>query len=510
VPVAVAVTALAAAPAWAQGAASWPQFQGGPDHPASVADGVAPPYREAWRFDPGLTGRFGVSAPVIEGDVAVTVAPRAVYAVDLTTGEQAWELPRAYGPTSMPAIATAGDAPALIYTEGYGSNPPDEAFPSASPGASASPSTTSSPSPGASEGGEGSVDSHVVAVDMETHTPIWDTPVQLDAVTRTGVTIDGDTAYVGDEGATVTAIDTATGEVRWTYDAPGPVSTTIAAGEGTVVLSTQPRPSRPAFVVALHAEDGSEAWRFQPTTLPFITTVPTIADGVVYVGIGTQSGATAYALTMEEGGERWATAVNSSFTPFVSLVPAGDEVLAVDAFGQAYAFDATTGDRRWNFALNAVSVRTVPVLSGTALLVTTVRGSLVAIDVDRNELVARTWAQGPQGYLGAMAVTSDLVVAVKGGHHPGLVAFEHDPDAALLAEPSPTVLVVGTMVANFAVAAIPLLLILGLGGRWLIGRMGPAFADDGPDEMDLEDDTDADTDAEDDDAEDDDAEDDDA
>jgi hypothetical protein len=178
--------------------------------------------------------------------------------------------------------------------------------------------------------------------------------------------------------------------------------------------------------------------------------------------------------------------VNSPFTPFVSMVPAGDAVLGVDYFGQAYAFDAATGARRWDFALNAVSVRSVPVLSGSALLVTTVRGSLATIDVERRELVARTWAEGPQGYLGAMALTRDLVIVVKGGHHPGLVAFEHDPDAALLAEPSPTVLVAGTMVKDFAVAAIPLLLILGLGGRWLLGRMGPAFADEAPGELDLD------------------------
>jgi hypothetical protein len=123
------------------------------------------------------------------------------------------------------------------------------------------------------------------------------------------------------------------------------------------------------------------------------------------------------------------------------------------------------------------------------LLVTTTLGSLVAIDTETHDLVARSAGDGPQGYLGAMAVTSDLVVAVEGGHHPGLVAFEHDPDAALLAEPSPTVLVPGTMLANFAIAAVPMLVIFALAGRWLLGRLGPAFADDDvaePDDADLE------------------------
>ena len=479
---AVLLAALSAAPVWAQSAASWPQFQGGPDHPGSVPDGVAPPYRQAWRFDPGLAGRFGVSAPVLQGDLAVTVGPTAVYGVDLATGEAAWQLTRAYGPVAVPAIAPAGEGSALIYTEGYGPNPPSEAFASPSPSGSAG-SATSAPStpvttPGASEGGNIPFDSRVIAVDLTTREPLWDAPVDLQAVSRTGVTVDGDTAYVGEDDGIVTAIDTATGEVRWTYDAPGPVSTTIAAGQGTVVLSTQPRSKEPAVVVALHATDGSEAWRFQPTTLPFIATVPSIADGVVYMGFSDRSGSRARALSLDDGTELWATPVASQFAPFTAMVPTADVVYGVDFYGQAHAFDTATGDETWDFAINSFVVRTVPVLSGSRLLVTTTLGSLVAIDTETHDLVARSTGDGPQGYLGAMAVTPDLVVAVKGGHHPGLVAFEHDPDVALLAQPSPTVLVPGTMLANFAITAVPMLVIFALAGRWLLGRLGPAFADD--------------------------------
>ena len=39
----VLVAAMSAAPAWAQAAASWAQFQGGPDHPGSVAFTLLPP-----------------------------------------------------------------------------------------------------------------------------------------------------------------------------------------------------------------------------------------------------------------------------------------------------------------------------------------------------------------------------------------------------------------------------------------------------------------------------------
>ena len=100
--------------------------------------------------------------------------------------------------------------------------------------------------------------------------------------------------------------------------------------------------------------------------------------------------------------------------------------------------------------------------------------------------MARATADGPQGYLGAMALTGELVVAVEGGHHPGLVAFAHDPETSLFAEPSPTVLVPGRMLVNFAITALPLLVLLGLAGGWLLDRLGPAFADD--DGLDADDD----------------------
>src|SRR4051794_12236958 len=84
---AVLFSGSAIAQAWGQSDAGWAQFQGDGAHVGAGSDGAAPPYREAWRFDPGLSGRFGVSAAVVAGDVAVAVAPRAVYGVDLATGE---------------------------------------------------------------------------------------------------------------------------------------------------------------------------------------------------------------------------------------------------------------------------------------------------------------------------------------------------------------------------------------------------------------------------------------
>ena len=89
---------------------------------------------------------------------------------------------------------------------------------------------------------------------------LWDAPVQLDAVSRTGVTVDGDTAYLGDNTGTVVAIDVATGAVRWTADAGGFLTTALAVSDGSVVATVQGDRTSRSHVVAFDATDGSRSW----------------------------------------------------------------------------------------------------------------------------------------------------------------------------------------------------------------------------------------------------------
>ncbi len=476
---ALVVTIAGWAPAAAQSSGGWSQLQGDAAHSGQAAAAAAPPYREVWRFDPGLTGRFGVSPAVIAGSLAVTVGPRAVYAVDLTTGDLAWELPRAYGPSSAPAISTGDAGDVLVYTEGYGPNPPQEAFASATPSASAEPTASATPSPDGEAAEDGTqTDSRVVAVDVETREPVWDASVDLPAVSRTGVTVDDGVAYVGDDDGTVTAIDVATGDVAWTFDAPGPVVSSLAAADGTVVFSAQPTDDEQGAIIALDAADGSESWRFAQSG-PVLASIPAIAGDTVYLAVATLASNSVRALALADGSERWNRPVSAQVSPVTVPVVAGEVVYMVDFSGQAHALSTATGEETWDFAINTVVFRAGPVLAGTSLLVPTNRGSLLAIDTTSHDLVATATAAGPQGHLGALTVTPDVVVAVKGGHAPGLVAFEHDPDAALTAEPSPTVLRPGAMLGSFALAALPMLVLLALAGRWLNGRLGPAFAETG-------------------------------
>ena len=82
------------------------------------------------------------------------------------------------------------------------------------------------------------------------------------------------------------------------------------------------------------------------------------------------------------------------------------------------------------------------------------------------------------GLLRTLALTSQVVVGVRGGAESGLVGFAHDPDGTLVSLVSPTELDLSKLLLAFAAAAVPLTLLSILGGRWLVARMGPAFLDD--------------------------------
>jgi hypothetical protein len=79
--------------------------------------------------------------------------------------------------------------------------------------------------------------------------------------------------------------------------------------------------------------------------------------------------------------------------------------------------------------------------------------------------------------VGTIALSSDAVIAVKGGRDAGLIAFEHDPGGALVDIPSPTQLDGGTTLTRWALAAVIVFAVAFLPGIWATRRFG-VVADD--------------------------------
>jgi outer membrane protein assembly factor BamB len=465
---------LVLAAASAQTAPGWTQALGDPSHSGYLADAAQPPYRESWHLDvplAGPSGDFGLSQPVSDGSSAIAVGPTQIVAADLGTGAQSWTVQRDYGPPVSPAIAATANRRILIYTEGFGDSPPGSgATPSASPSAVAS--------------GGGSFDSHVAAIDLDTRKPVWDSPLQLEAVSRTGVAVDGDTAFLGDNRGNVYAVAVATGELRWKVDVGGFLTTPPAVSDGLVIVTVQGDRSTRAHLVALHGSDGSSAWDDEIQGGAIFASSPAVGDGQVVAGFSDQ---TVRAFDLTDGTERWSARLNSPlfFTGAPMLTP--DAVLVVDTFGQVYRLDPGTGDRVWDFAVNEAVTRSPGVVAGGSVLVPTSSGRLAAIDLESGSLVWQS--ERGTGLLRSLALTPQVVVAVRGGAEPGLVGFVEDPEGTLVSLVSPTELDLSKLLLAFLAAGVPLTLLSIMAGRWLKVRMGPAFLDDEDGVLDLADDS---------------------
>jgi outer membrane protein assembly factor BamB len=316
-----------------------------------------------------------------------------------------------------------------------------------------------------------------IAVD-DPNDELW--RVALEDESRTGVTVDGDVAYVGDDGGTVTAVSVSDGEVLWSrgLDADGPcavaagvVDAPLAASDGLVVAVARDAEEGRVAVSAYEESDGACRWRVGTQLGSTAISAPAVAGGRAVVGFADR---VVRALDQQGGAEVWNELVVSIFLPVGAPAFGADHLFVADVGGGLYRLDPDTGERIWDFQLNERVLRSSPVLSGDAVLAGLADGRLVAIDVESGHLV---WeSEATQGLVGTIALSDDVVVAVKGGREAGLIAFEHDPAGALLDEPSPAELDPAITLARLAIASAITLVVVLVPGILARRRFGDAFA----------------------------------
>src|ERR687897_240753 len=311
---AVVASVLAAASAFAQtsGGPEWPQFQGGPEHRGVSESAPAPPYRTRWTF-PSPDGS-GVSGAVIVDGLAISVGRESVYAVDVATGELAWDVARTDGPVSSPAIVS-GRRLTLLYVDG---------------GASTTPSPTpadGSPSPSPDDEAE-AAGASLVAIGLEDQREVWRVPPRAES--RSGVTVDGDVAYVGDQDGTVYAVDVADGMVRWTSEMPGRIDISIAASDGRAVAISRNDDSRRIVVAAHDADDGERLWQITPQLSATAASSAALTEDALIIGLADRL---VRAFGVEDGEERWSSLALQLFSPLTAPAVGGDAVYVADIGG---------------------------------------------------------------------------------------------------------------------------------------------------------------------------------
>jgi outer membrane protein assembly factor BamB len=474
---AVIVAPLLGGVALAQEETTWSQYQGGPAHEGYAPGGPEPPFRVRWTL-PAPAG-VSLSAAVVAGNVAISVGEEAVYGVDIGTGEVTWQIPRDGGPLSVPAVATdTGGRHVLVYVEGPAaatSSTPSSSV-SASPTATPTETTTASPSVSSCPAGDREGFSTVVAVRLRDRTELWRTP--LECVSRSGVAIDDDDGvFVGDQAGNVYALSLVDGSVTWTEQVGGRADTSIAVADGNAFVVARDADTPRVVLAAFDAATGERAW--SPLSLQVSSTAgsaPTAGGGSLFLGSADRR---VRALDAASGDERWNALVLSVFSPATALAYDGRSVFAADVAGGLYRLDAAEGTRLWSFHLNETVLRSAPVVSGSYALLGLGNGGMVAVDVESGHLAWR--GRVTPGLIGSFALSSDAVIAVKGGREAGLVAFEHDPDGTLLDEPSPTQFEAGTSLSRWAIAAVLVFGIafaLGLAASRRFGRAPQQASDD--------------------------------
>ncbi len=120
----------------------------------------------------------------------------------------------------------------------------------------------------------------VYGLNRTTGTPSWS------RYARAGVSspaLDGDTLFVGGGAfggdGVLTAMDVASGSVRWTFATNGPIQSSPTVAGGIVYFATNVASGR---IYAVNATTGQLAWSYTPSPAQFIFGSPVVADGRLF------------------------------------------------------------------------------------------------------------------------------------------------------------------------------------------------------------------------------------
>ncbi|MEV0909174.1 caspase, EACC1-associated type [Streptomyces hokutonensis] len=205
-------------------------------------------------------------------------------------------------------------------------------------------------------------------------TELWS--FQTDNCVRSTPTVVDGVVYVGGDGGSLHAVDTATGERRWSraLDA-GPVRSTPAV-RGDLVYATARR-----ILFATDTGTGQGRWDFGERRADVSATVGVVADRVCVANSGT-----VFVLDAETGTKHWGYAVG--MTPHRWVVMDGPVAIVGNTGNHVYAVDAYSQRRKWGTRVADSPVSGAPALSDGILYVGNQRGEVHALETSYGQ---RKW-----------------------------------------------------------------------------------------------------------------------
>ena len=392
---------------------AWPMAGGDAAHAAS-AGGPPPPYAVAWRTAIGMGGP--AAGPVLDGGTLVVVASRGIVALDAGTGAVRWQQARSAGSPSMPAIVDG----LAVHAAGEGE------------------------------------DTVLVARRLDDGAVEWETPMTVSVTAP--VTAAGDLVLAGTEGGGLRALDSASGEERWSLDLRGAIEAAPAVAAGVAVVTAFDSSAAEGVVAAVRLSGPGAHGPLWRTTFPGRPGAPSMAGDAVHLVTGQGR---VVALDLETGDERWSDVGRDLAGPRQVPAARADLLVVADAT-HVSGRDPTPGEERWNHPL--VDRRPLPTARAETLLSSSpaVVGEAVVVGGAGGRLVALRASDGHRVWttslgdapLSAVAAAGDHMYVATIGPRGEVVALGHDPGGRLVDVPSPTTLFPLRALTAFAIAAL--------------------------------------------------------
>jgi eukaryotic-like serine/threonine-protein kinase len=256
----------------------------------------------------------------------------------------------------------------------------------------------------------------VIAVDVVAEELLWSFPDEPNPTLQfyAEPSVNDGRVILGDYGASggffspnvkvgIYALDESEGniEAEWTQQeaANDRIVAAPVQAEGLVFVGTADN-----FVLALDADTGEEAWRFEVEHS--IWSTPSYEDGTLYVGSLDKH---IYALDAQSGDLLWEQSLAGSVSGQVAV---GDELLYVGSFDkQLHALNKTTGNVEWEAPEGGTAdwVWASPALADNVVFFSDKRGNVYAVDAESGRAI---WDAQIAGQVVASPVVSDGIVFI--------------------------------------------------------------------------------------------------
>ena len=189
------------------------------------------------------------------------------------------------------------------------------------------------------------------------------------------------TVYIGSQDDSLYALNAATGEVQWEYDAGGGIGAGATAADGAIVTA-----DLDGRLHAVDAETGARMW----TTAPSSEIWSRVSANENAAFAANKDGAI-LAFSLEDGSPLWTYEVGD--VVYSGAIAVGNSVLTTSHDDWVYSIDAQTGELKWKTEMNSGSNST-PIFANGLVVVGSWDERLYAIDAVAGANVWNFWAGG--------------------------------------------------------------------------------------------------------------------